>query len=136
MKKFLLLLTINCQLSIINCSAQSPNWLWAKAMGGTGGDGGGSIAIDASGNVYTTGSFEGTVDFDPGAGIFNLTSAGSDDIFISRLDGSGNFVWAKAMGGTSSDGGNSVAVDASGNVYTTGLFYDTADFDPGAGVFN
>ncbi len=107
---------------------------WAKAMGGTGVDAGSSIAVDASGNVYTTGDFRGTADFDPGIGTFTLSSAGSD-IFISKLDAAGNLVWAKAMGGTSSDGGNSIAVDASGHVYTTGRFGGTADFDPGVGTF-
>src|SRR5947207_348992 len=72
---------------------------WAKQMGGTGNEYGYSIALDASGNVYTTGSFNSTVDFDPGAGIFNLTPAG-EDIFISKLDAAGNFVWAKAMNGS------------------------------------
>ena len=55
-------------------------------MGGTGNDyGGTSIAIDSNSNVYTTGMFSGTADFDPGAGTFNLTSAGSGDIFVSKL---------------------------------------------------
>ena len=58
-----------------NIKAQSPDWLWAKSFGGTSSDFAESIAVDASGNVYTTGSFEGTVDFDPGAGTFYLTSA-------------------------------------------------------------
>jgi hypothetical protein len=114
----------------------SGNFVWAKRMGGTDIDRGYSIAVDTSWNVYTTGYFEGTVDFDPGPGIFNLTSAGSDDIFISKLDASGNFVWVKRMGGTSIDNGNSIAVDASGNVYTTGLFGGTVDFDPGPDTFN
>jgi len=135
------LFIIPCSVFIIqHSSAQSPNWLWAKGIGGAGNyDYGPSVAIDpANGNVYTTGFFDGTVDFDPGAGTFNLTSAGGWDIFISKLDNSGNFVWAKAMGGTSSDWGNSIAIDpaGSGDVYTTGLFGGTADFDPGAGVFN
>ena len=53
-----------------------PSNSWAKGMGGTGLDVGYRIAVDLSGNVYTTGIFSGTADFDPGAGIFNLTSAG------------------------------------------------------------
>ena len=113
---------------------------WAKAMGGTSSydhDYAKSIAVDSSGNVYTTGYFYGTVDFNPGTGVFNLTSAGVSDIFISKLDASGNFVWAKAMGGTSTDLGYSIAVDGSGNVYTTGYFCGTADFNPNSGgVFN
>ena len=114
----------------------SGNFVWAKRMGGTGEDGGNAIAVDAAGNVYTTGDFEGTADFDPGAGVFNLTSAGIRNIFVSKLDSAGNFVWAKRMGGTDYDKGNAIAVDAAGNVYTTGNFYSTADFDPGAGAFN
>ena len=114
----------------------SGNFVWAKAMGGSGGEESYSIALDGSGNVYATGVFSDTADFDPGAGIANLTSVGGNDIFISKLDSSGNFVWAKAMGGMSYDYGNSIALDASGNVYTTGNFEGTSDFDPAAGVAN
>ena len=105
-------------------------------MGGIFGEESFSIALDGSGNVFTTGYFDNIVDFDPGAGTFNLTSVGSTDIFISKLDAAGNFVWAKQMGGTMDDRGQSIALDASGNVYTTGYFNGTADFDPGAGTFN
>lgn len=108
----------------------SGNFIWAKVSGGY------YIALDSFGNVYTTGFFSGTVDFDPGAGTFNLTSAGQADIFISKLDGSGNFVWAKAMGGSINDVGASLAVDASGNVYAIGYFSGTGDFDPGPGTLN
>ncbi len=116
----------------------SGNFVWAKAMNGIGFCEGQSIALDGSGNVYTTGAFSKTVDFDPGAGVFNLTSGSvvERDIFISKLDASGNFVWAKSMGGIGHDYGRSIAIDGSGNVYTTGCFDNTADFDPGAGVFN
>ncbi len=112
------------------------NFVWAKAMGGWNFDWSYSIAVDASGNVFTTGSFEGTADFDPGPGTFNLTSAGIQDIFISKLDANGNLVWAKVMGGTQNDQSISIALDASGNAFTTGYFNGTADFDPGAGTFN
>ena len=116
-----------------NLCAQSCNF--AGQFGGTSNDYGNSIAVDASGNIYTTGYFAGTVDFDPSAGTYNLTSAGGNDIFISKLDASGNFVWAKQLGGTNDEKGNSIVVDASGNIYTTGNFAGTVDFDPGAGTF-
>jgi uncharacterized repeat protein (TIGR01451 family) len=111
-------------------------FLWAKSIGGTGSDIGKSIAIDDDGNVYITGYFNGVVDFDPNVGIFNLTSVGGNDIFVLKLDSSGAFVWAKNIGGTGADVGNDIAVDANGNVYTTGEFHNTVDFDPNAGIFN
>lgn len=118
------------------------NFLWAKQLGGFGGDIGNSIAVDGNGNVYTTGYFTDTADFDPGPGIYNMIapnppgSIGNYNVFISKLDASGNFLWAKQLGGTNSDQGNSLAVDAIGNVYTTGYFRGTADFDPGPGTYN
>lgn len=112
------------------------NFLWAKQLGGANYDYANSVAIDASGNVYTTGYFQGTGDFDPGTGVVNLTSNGSADIFITKLDAGGNFLWAKSIGGTNYDNANSIAVDAAGNVYTVGDFNGTVDFDPGTGTFN
>jgi hypothetical protein len=114
----------------------SGNFVWARRMGGTSADVGWGIAVDSAGNVYTTGYFNGTVDFDPGAGTVNLTSAGSFEIFVQKLDASGNLVWARRMGGTSDDFGIGIAVDSADNVYTTGTFVGTADFDPGAGTVN
>ena len=111
----------------------SGNFVWAKSFGAGSDDDATGVAVDASGNVYTTGTFRSTVDFDPGAGVSNLTAV-QPDVFVSKLDSSGNFVWAKSFGGTSTDNGNAIAIDASGNVYTTGYFYVTADFDPGAGT--
>jgi len=116
------------------------NFVWVKQIGGTalaaiGGDEAKSIALDAAGNIYTLGRFEGTVDFDPGAGVSNLTSPGGfADVFVCRLDAQGNFVWAKQWGAVgNNDWVNAIALDASANVYTTGSFYSPIDFDPGAG---
>src|SRR5215208_3586212 len=110
--------------------------VWAKSMGGTSNDSGNALVVDESGNVYTIGTFWGTVDFDPGAGIYNLSSGGNLDIFISELNNNGQFVWAKKMGGTASDSGADIAIDGAGSVYSTGSFNGTADFDPGASVYN
>ncbi len=114
----------------------SGSLVWAKSMGGISTCEGNGIFVDDSGNVYTTGNFYGTVDFDPGAGFFNLSSAGRHDFFISKLDSSGNYVWAKSLGGSSYDAGNDIFVDKSGNVYTTGNFQGDVDFDPGVGTYS
>jgi hypothetical protein len=110
--------------------------VWVKSMGGGSGDEGKGIALDASGNIHTTGYFSGVADFDPGASTYTLSSSGSNDIFVSKLDNSGNFIWAVNMGGNSSDVGESVKVDASGNVFSGGIILGAGDFDPGAGTFS
>lgn len=114
----------------------SGNFVWARSMGGTEFEAAISIALDGAGNIYTTGNFNGTTDFDPGSSTFYLTSAGVGDIFISKLNADGNFVWAKSIGGVSYDGGKSIKINESGNVYVTGYFTGTADFNPGTGVSN
>ncbi|HET6991842.1 MAG TPA: SBBP repeat-containing protein, partial [Bacteroidia bacterium] len=106
----------------------------AQQIGGPGADFANTISTDAANNIYTAGTFENTVDFDPGAGIYNLASAGTDDIFISKLDVSGNFLWAKQIGGIGYDEITSIALDSSGTIYTTGDFEDSVDFDPGTGT--
>jgi len=110
--------------------------VWARNIGGTGDDRAKSIAVADDGSVYTTGFFKGTVDFDPGAGTFNLTTAGVRDIFVSKLDSQGNFVWARSMGASGEDEGIGICVADDGSVYTSGFFRGTTDFDPGAGTFN
>jgi hypothetical protein len=108
------------------------NFIWAKKIGGSGIDQGNDIRVDNNGNVLTTGGYRGTVDFDPNIGVYNLTSVSSTqkDIFISKLDSSGNFIWAKSMGGTKDDMGKSLEVDNNGSIYTTGYFIGVSDFDP------
>jgi hypothetical protein len=118
------------------CFAQQPTLVWAKRMGGTTQDFSPALTVDAAGNAYTTGFFEGTADFDPGAGVYNLTSAGGRDIYISKLDASGNFIWARRMGGVNLDQAYSIALDASQNLYINGDFDGTVDFDPGMGTQN
>lgn len=107
---------------------------WAKRMGGGNVEYGLSIALDAVGNVYTTGAYLGTGDFDPGPLSYQLTCAGASDVFISKLDANGDFVWAEGFGSTSSDRGNSIITDVNDNLYITGCYTGTVDFDPGTGV--
>ncbi|MCB0410357.1 MAG: SBBP repeat-containing protein [Flavobacteriales bacterium] len=133
MKKYCLILLL---LLVFGWSSRAQNFEWVKSFGGSSLNDGYSITVDDSGNVYTTGYFIGTGDFDPGTGIANLTSTGIQDVFVQKLDASGNFLWAKSFGSNSSDYGQSITVDASGNVYTTGYFNGTGDFDPGADTTN
>lgn len=100
------------------------NWVWAKKAGRTGDDMGRDVAVDNSGNVYIIGHFPGTATF----GTTTLTSSGSYDVFIAKLDGNGNWLWAKKAGGSGADNGHRIAMDSSNNVYITGLFSGTASF--------
>lgn len=111
-------------------------YMWATSIGGTSNDEGYSVAVDASGNALVTGRFNGTVDFNPGSGTSNLSTSGSYNVFLAKYDASGVYQWAIQMGGTSNDYGIDVTVDASGNALVTGQFYNTVDFDPGAGTAN
>lgn len=132
-------LTANSANVFISKIDASGNFMWAKQFGGPSEDQGCSIALDAAGNIYTTGFFYDSADFDPGPGVYPLNSFAHGDVFISKLDPDGNFIWAKSFGGADNyygDEGLSIAVDPSGNVYTTGIFGDTVDFDPGPGVYN
>jgi Ca2+-binding RTX toxin-like protein len=104
-------------------------------MGGTTNDRGLGVAIENVRDVFVTGSFTGTADFDPNSGTFNLVSAGLDDAFVVRLDGS-NFVWATRAGSVANDSSRGIDLDAEGNVYTTGRFEGTVDFNGGSGTFN
>lgn len=106
--------------------------LWSKGFPGTdlapGSDAGGSVAVDASGNVLITGYFRGTVDFGGGP----LTSAGSWDIFVAKLAGTdGSHLWSKRFGDADYDVGYSVAADGNGDVLLAGNFSGTVDFGGG-----
>lgn len=131
-KKALLLIS---GLIGLNAWSQSPSYNWHAQMGGSLDDKGYCVVTDLSGNVYTSGAFQGTVDFDPGPGTNNLTSNGGDDIFIQKLDANGNLVWVKQIGGSLDEQGRAITVlDAAGALYVTGYFESAADFDPGAGT--
>lgn len=105
----------------------------AVRFGGTGFDQVVDIVADPDGSVYVTGTFSGSVDFDPGAGSSFLTSLGLSDVFLAKYTAAGALVWADRIGGTSADTVTALARDASGNLYIAGGFEGTADFDPGAG---
>ena len=104
----------------------SGDFLWAKSIGNDSSDLlSQSIAIDPSGNIYLTGFYMGTVDLDPDSiRTFSISSTGVVyDVFISKFDNSGNFIWVKEIDGINNDYSYSLAVDGSEHVYVAGYFY-------------
>lgn len=118
----------------------SGNLVWVKKQGGNGSNDeseGYVVAQDKLGNNYLTGLFWGTIDFDPGVGVFNMTGpVNTNSQFILKTDALGNFIWAQKIAGSPNTVPLSINVPASGNIYTTGFFTGTTDFDPGATTFN
>jgi hypothetical protein len=99
------------------------NWLWAVRGGGFATDRAYGIAANATGIVIT-----GYVIGDAAFGSHPVTGYGEEDIFIAKLDASGNWLWARNAGSTLPDEGYAVALDNAGNVYATGYFEDEANF--------
>jgi hypothetical protein len=95
------------------------------SAGGTSADEGTGIGVDGDGNAYLTGHFQNVINF----GTIALSSAGSREVFVAKVDAEGNFVWARRAGGADFDNGKGIAVDAAGNSYVTGSFRFGADFD-------
>jgi hypothetical protein len=116
----------------------SGDFIWAQQLGGSGQDQGNDIEIDPAGNIYTTGYFSATCDFDPGSNTFNLVSNGGTDIYIAKFDSNGNLIRANSMGGSGNDFGSYLTVNLTiaAEIYATGGFQATADFDPGPGIFS
>ena len=111
-------------------------FVWANSIGGNGNDIGNSIAVDTLGQVYLTGQYMNTVDFDPGGDTSSLSATGDIEIFLARYDASGHYLWAGSIGGTKMEESTTLALDAQHNIYLTGFFKETADFNPGPGTAN
>ena len=121
---------INCFLFVLilsglpttNCFSQALNWAQKASSEAT--DYSKALAVDAAGNVYITGYFEGRATF----GEKMLTSIASSDIFLVKYDASGKFQWAQQAGGNGYDFGNGISTDPAGNIYITGYFEGKAFF--------
>jgi len=129
-----LLLLIVCLTSFSNVSGQA--FEWAYSAGGSQNDFSGPVHMDASGNIYSIGLFGGTMDFDPSSATVNRTPVGGRDIYIQKLSPAGNLIWVKTIGGPANDSGLDFFLDSLDNIYLTGLYRSTVDFNPGSGVFN
>ena len=92
-------------LAVNFANAQLPVLQWAKAVKAhpissnlTNYSNARTVGVDAQGNVYSAGLFSNTMDFDPGPGLFTITSGTAhSSIYILKLDAAGNFVWAKQI---------------------------------------
>jgi Ca2+-binding RTX toxin-like protein len=110
---------------------------WVKDMGaGDWNDYAGLTVDKSSGDVIATGFFEGTVNFGGSSGT--MTAVAPNAAYIVKYDGSGNLIWARkfdAQTNSSLNGvlGQTVATDASGNVYIAGEYQGTINFAPGTG---
>jgi hypothetical protein len=107
------------------------NIWWAFKIGGTGDDKivRNCLVTDEMNNIFLTGYYSNTSNFDPN-GTANLTSKGKSDIFIAKYDEDGKYVWANSIGNTSDDMPYSINLDNNSNIYLNGSFTGTVDIDP------
>ncbi|POY37034.1 hypothetical protein C3K47_08225 [Solitalea longa] len=110
------------------------NYLWSHSIGGSSLDRCASFDYDLDGNIYLSGLYTGTVDFDPSSSIYNLTASGEFDSYIVKYDPNGKFIWAKSFGGSGKTYLHNARLDKDGNFYGAGGFSGTVDFDAGPGV--
>ena len=97
----------------------SGNVLWAVSAGGSDDDYGESVSTDSYGNIYITGMFRSSsVTF----GSTILTNSGGYDVYVTKYNSSGTVLWSVSAQGGGNEYGNSIAADASGNVYVTGQY--------------
>lgn len=112
------------------------NFKWAKAFSNLSGWGnvGTSITVDLKENVYVSGWFNQMVDFDPGPATYIITT-NNYDTYCSKLDSLGNLLWVKNLA-VNGFRGQPTITDQAGNVYITGIYSGTVDFDLGPGIYN
>ena len=103
-------------------------------MGGPGQDTITGFDLDPRGNLYLSGTFQETANFDTQWGSRTQTSAGQEDAYVVRLDEYGNLVWVRVIGGPGPDVASDVHLDPAGSLLVSGWFAETVDLDPGPGT--
>lgn len=100
------------------------NHRFSRRFGGIEDDAAFGVAVTPAGEVIVTGYFRGV--FSEGA--LSLTSAGLSDIFVMKLDSSGNPLWMKGFGDIYEQAGNAVSVDPDGNIVVVGEMNGSVNF--------
>lgn len=113
----------------------SQSFISARRTSGVNNEYAKSIAKDQIGNIYTVGTFSGTVNFDFGISNQFANSIGDDDIYITKHDTDGNLVWVKSIGGIYSDEVYSITFDNNDNFFILGTIQPFNDLDPGVGTY-
>lgn len=103
---------------VAKLDSESGDTLLLTGAGGPSTDRGQGIAVSQHGNVFVTGSFEGSGNFFDGD---NALSLGTEDIFLAKLDNNGQLSWVDTMGGTGSARSAGVVV-RHGRVTLAGTF--------------
>ena len=109
---------------------------WGEAIGGGSNIQSRWIRADQHSSVFITGSYDGTIDVDPGTTTHSRTSMGSYDHFLIKLDSSGQYVWDHTFGGSKSDDLENFEINQFGEIYYTGEFEDTVNFATKNAVHN
>ncbi len=92
------------------------------------------MAVDSSGDLYTSGRFQDEVDLDTGPDTEMYTSNGASDIFLTRFDPLGNHLWMETWGGDGDDFAGDIALNARGEIFFVGTFTNEIDLDNGEGI--
>jgi len=85
-----------------------------------------SFSIDRQNNYYIAGEFKYQITF--GSTVLTSVPGGLEEIFIAKLDATGNYLWARQAGGIEKDWAGSIIVDSLGNQYLTGTYRLQATF--------
>jgi len=127
MKKTVVLIVI---IILFKVNLFSQIFQWTNSTLGSSIETSDALTTDEFGNVYSAGSYDGTLVFDAQTTQIEITSHdGSRDIFIQKTDGLGNLIWVKSIGGNYSEKVSALSIDSNGDLLIAGNFTDTVDFD-------
>jgi Beta-propeller repeat len=120
--------------STLPSGSNDPVLFFSTYLGGSGDDAGRAIAVDAAGNAYVTGSTTST-NFPTTSGAFQPALAGSQNVFVTKLNPTGSgLVYSTYLGGSGLDFAQGIALDALGNAYMIG-FTTSTNFPVAGGAY-